>query len=708
MAERARSRHSSSGIQFIQVDLLGTVPCNRSGLGVSGFHVHEVVASIRDQGLSRRRYRDCTVVRVPASKLEEFRKFNEEMCQGDDLLPAFSPNMKYALLTNNHFVCALKLFQSASALMNGTHEVIKPNRADVQLMTHLSEGVACEVMAEELWLEDKEGMEAIVGEDNLDAATDLPASEIEVLSTLRRLIDDTKGNTDPHGRFRLVINRAKARFGTQSFSEADMANLFNYAIRVPSPLVTNLCQVHFATVPAALLRVRPCDFGQLAKIEMAHPYVKVSLVISMYLGAIASGGGALRRQSGGVAAFAVSIKKDSLDKIVANRDMRDAVESFIKAVLKHYRVQASAVLVKELLLCRARLFHRIGRVVLDWPASDFAIKGALAKTEAKYAAELLAANAFEHPPSILYVAPKTRLTAGTEQAQQKQDGKKKRTGPESLEIYAEEEPSASALDGPPASALAGPPAAKRVRQSCKTSQPASSAASAPAPLGPCNAYSIPQAEFHSMEPCSWAPLPKLLWQRLAQQGLLQLHMKQKLSADGVSVQVLEAAEPVVYQASALKTFGAGELMLVPFMAGELVAFEDGSKLKRPKTLHPHLPFLVACQAGVVDADDYGRFLVKSPLASASIPKVAPSPFWGVLESQSPEDTNMKVSTFRMVLQTPDFMMDGKAMKARGKQAVKPKAVYVDVPALVNIIQVERGTVLTFSGAFGLADVDQDE
>ena len=54
-AELARTKHANGGIQFIRVELLGTAPCNRSGLGVSGFHVHEVVASLKTDGLSRRR-----------------------------------------------------------------------------------------------------------------------------------------------------------------------------------------------------------------------------------------------------------------------------------------------------------------------------------------------------------------------------------------------------------------------------------------------------------------------------------------------------------------------------------------------------------------------------------------------------------------------------------------------------------------------------
>ncbi len=101
LAEQARAKYSTGGVQYINVNLLGTAPCNRSGLGVSGFHVHEVVGSIKSDGLSRRRYRDASVVKVPAEELDAFRDFNRRMCESDELLPPFAPHMRYALLTKN-------------------------------------------------------------------------------------------------------------------------------------------------------------------------------------------------------------------------------------------------------------------------------------------------------------------------------------------------------------------------------------------------------------------------------------------------------------------------------------------------------------------------------------------------------------------------------------------------------------------------------
>ena len=184
VAERARTKYSCGGISFIGLEMLGTAPTNRSGLGVSGYHVHTVAASIRDDGFSKHRYRDCTVVRVPEDKLAMFRDFNRRMCASDPLLPAFSPSMCFAMLTKNHLAHALKLYASGTAVLHGTSERLVANPRGRQLETQLKEGLACEVMRSELWSEDPEGMSALVGEDNMDSGSDMAESEVTVLQVV--------------------------------------------------------------------------------------------------------------------------------------------------------------------------------------------------------------------------------------------------------------------------------------------------------------------------------------------------------------------------------------------------------------------------------------------------------------------------------------------------------------------------------------------
>ena len=127
-AEAARTKWAGGeGILRMPLHCLGAHPLNRGGLGVSGSHAHRLAWGIKEDGVSRRRYREATVVKVPAEALASFRAFNEELCNGDELLPAFSKTMTHALLTKHHWVHALKLYGDGTHIHENTKVKIQPS-----------------------------------------------------------------------------------------------------------------------------------------------------------------------------------------------------------------------------------------------------------------------------------------------------------------------------------------------------------------------------------------------------------------------------------------------------------------------------------------------------------------------------------------------------------------------------------------------------
>ena len=66
-------------MQNVDLELLGIAPWNRGRLGVSPFHVADVAASVRADGLSRVRYREVVAIRVPEAEIEDFRSFNKDV-----------------------------------------------------------------------------------------------------------------------------------------------------------------------------------------------------------------------------------------------------------------------------------------------------------------------------------------------------------------------------------------------------------------------------------------------------------------------------------------------------------------------------------------------------------------------------------------------------------------------------------------------------
>ena len=162
---------------------------------------------------------------------------------------------------------ALKLFASGKA---------KPNIVDKQLKRHLLDGPVCQVMDEGLYTQDEAGLLAIINEDNLNSALDMPCNEMEILAFVSQEI-----NATPACRLvaEEILSNAKTRFGSKAFSDQDLKCMYNYALMVPSALVRNLSELHFSMVPAAKLRCPPKIFNTIAGIDRdgMNPYTKVPI-----------------------------------------------------------------------------------------------------------------------------------------------------------------------------------------------------------------------------------------------------------------------------------------------------------------------------------------------------------------------------------------------------------------------------------------------
>ena len=396
---------------------------------------------------------------------------------------------------------------------------------------------------------------------------------------------------------------------------------------------------------------------------------------------------------------------------------RDTAESFLKEVLRHYKVDASAVMAKALLTCRAKLFYRLGKLITQgWPATNHAVQTALAKVEEKYALELIACSGISAGarPGLLYKPPAMVVTKGTAASAASAKVKDPKPAEDAFEIFEEVDPAAAPAT--PLGAAGAVPATPLEAGGAAPATPLGAASAAPAtppqagPASALYAYELGAAAMSRLPHPDWTPMPGLVWQALAEQGLRQMHLRHKLVAKDVEVSVLEASAPLVYQARALRDFAEGTLILIPFTT-ELIPFAAGERLKRPKSLHPHLPFAVSCKAGCLEIGDVSRFLLRSPLASASgLPTVAPAAFWAALATDRPEDANMKVVTYNMAVEETTFTLDGEsadgpaAKRRRTKGTPKSPNVAALVPALVNKKVVKRGTVLVHNGDIDLPDM----
>ncbi len=85
-------------------------------------------------------------------------------------------------------------------------------------------------------------------------------------------------------------------------------------------------------------------------------------------------------------------------------------ETFLRAVLRHYKLQIQSCSMKLLLHGRAKLYYRIGRLLQAWPQSQFKLEQSLASIEKKYGEDLLEARAIGGLPPVIHDAPEMVVT----------------------------------------------------------------------------------------------------------------------------------------------------------------------------------------------------------------------------------------------------------------------------------------------------------
>ena len=151
------------------LDHIGMHTGNRGGHGVISFHLHRnVLPDVLENGTIADRYAPVRLVEVPQASLDKWRQENKRRCD-DPLMPKFSPEMKYCLLTKHHFVHSHKLIK------DGDRTVFNEGKLPAKLRDYDDEGkmvqsvgVKAVIYGPELW-DDPAALNAIMTADNIDA-----------------------------------------------------------------------------------------------------------------------------------------------------------------------------------------------------------------------------------------------------------------------------------------------------------------------------------------------------------------------------------------------------------------------------------------------------------------------------------------------------------------------------------------------------------
>ena len=115
-------------------------------------HAHDVARDRMDNGTSENRYGAVKVVRLNAFWQGIVRAENQKMCEGNPLMPSYSPAMDHGLLKLTHFAHSEKLIQDGNRFLHnmsaGTK--IKIRSDDTEGKEMATEGPLCIIYDEGL------------------------------------------------------------------------------------------------------------------------------------------------------------------------------------------------------------------------------------------------------------------------------------------------------------------------------------------------------------------------------------------------------------------------------------------------------------------------------------------------------------------------------------------------------------------------------
>lgn len=92
----------------------------------------------------------------------------------------------------------------------------------------------------------------------------------------------------------------------------------------------------------------------------------MALIIEKYLGANAAST-SVSTQGQSFVTMCANVKRDLLEEWGNKPELLQSSESFLKTVLRHYKVDVMSAQVQPLLHGRAKMYYRVGRLLHGWP-----------------------------------------------------------------------------------------------------------------------------------------------------------------------------------------------------------------------------------------------------------------------------------------------------------------------------------------------------
>ena len=358
------------GLVRIDLDKLLFWPPNRGGVGVSAYHAHEVAWDCKSNKTKASRYNHIDIVEIPAKDKERILQINKEKCESDPLMPRFSAKSEYVCAGKTHFVHAQKLAKDGGrTLFNDGKTPIKWRDDDTEGPLILESGPLCAIYTSALF-DDLEAMNALTADDNMNAETQWGQDEMQAFGRVHLLMDRLAPSQGAdHEKWNAEVLAAIEMSGCGTFTSDEWKNfiLLRSGLQKPIAEVLKTCQFNAC---AGRVRVKPRDFGQVAKLDPRAPWAKVAMMLWQYIGSMDKKPTQPNAVTftGRKEVFATLLKPDTVEELVAEPTFVCAVNTFIMTMLHTYndpkcggRKEAANM---ELLSARGELMSVCGCLLL--------------------------------------------------------------------------------------------------------------------------------------------------------------------------------------------------------------------------------------------------------------------------------------------------------------------------------------------------------
>ena len=230
----------------MHVRRFGFLPMNRGGMGMAPMHAHDVARDRMDNGTSPNRYGAVKLVKLNAFWQGIVRAENQKMCEGNPLMPTYSPTMDHGLLKLTHFSFSEKLFQDGNHFLynNSGGKKIKKRSDDIEGQEMEREGPLC-IIYEEGLLDDQVAMEALMREDNMNSSISLPEDVMSAYGSIDHVVtslslprQDPDPATSPQARSQAtltsedIIKQAKLLLTDPKYNREYLTCLINFRARL--------------------------------------------------------------------------------------------------------------------------------------------------------------------------------------------------------------------------------------------------------------------------------------------------------------------------------------------------------------------------------------------------------------------------------------------------------------------------------------------